>query len=117
MITNAALKEIKGDKFVESIIYQDLNLKENKSLKVEGVFIEIGSRPATSFVKNLVKFDHLINRLDEIQIDPRTCATTTPGLFAAGDVSDVKYKQIIIAAGEGAKAALSAYKYLQTIKR
>lgn len=117
VITSAAPQEIKGDKFVKSIVYQDLNSKKKKTLNVKGVFIEIGSRPATFFVKGLVKFNHLINRLDEIEIDPRTCETITPGLFAAGDTSDVEYKQIVIACGEGAKAALSAYKYLQKFKK
>jgi len=117
VITDAVLKEIKGDKFVNSLVYQDVKSKEDKIISAEGVFVEIGSFPAVSFVRNLVKFDHLINKLDEIEINPRTCTTTTPGLFAAGDVSDIEYKQIVIAAGEGAKAALSAYKYLQKINR
>jgi len=116
VITNALLKEIRGDKFVNSVVYQDLKLKEKKSIDVEGVFVEIGSRPATSFIKDLVKFDHLINKLDEIEINLRTCETTMPGLFAAGDASDVEYKQVVIAAGEGAKAALSAYRYLKKLK-
>ncbi|MBZ9571885.1 FAD-dependent oxidoreductase [Patescibacteria group bacterium] len=115
VINSAALKEIKGNKFVNSIVYQDLNSKENKTLEVQGVFVAIGSRPATFFVKDLVEFNHFINQLDEIEINPRTCETNTPGLFAAGDVSDVKYKQVVIAAGEGAKAALSAYEYLQKL--
>jgi len=116
VVTNAALKQIKGQKFVNSIIYQDRKTKKNITLPLEGIFVEIGSQPATSFVKGLVKFNHLINRLDEIEIDPRTCQTATPGLFAAGDVTDVKDKQIVIAAGEGAKAALSVYQYLQKLK-
>ncbi len=109
IITSAALKQIKGKNFVESIIYQDQKAKKLNALKVKGVFVEIGSQPATSFVKGLVDF----NEKDEIKIDPRNNQTKTPGLFAAGDVTDVKEKQIIIAAGEGAKAALSVYKYLQ----
>lgn len=113
IITLAEVKEIRGENFVNSIIYQDLKTKENKTLNVNGVFIEIGNQPATSLVKGLAKFDHLINNLDEIAIDPRTCATSTPGLFAAGDVTDVAFKQIIVACGEGSKAAMSAFKYLQ----
>jgi alkyl hydroperoxide reductase subunit F len=117
VITNAALKKIEGKNFVEAIIYEDRKEKKDKRLEVQGVFIEIGSQPATSFVKDLVKFNHFLNRLDEIEIDPRTCQTKTPGLFAAGDVTDVKFKQIVIACGEGAKAALSAYEYLRQIKK
>lgn len=112
IITNAALKKIKGNQFVNSIIYQDRKTKKEKTLLVEGVFVEIGSIPATGFVKNLVDF----NEKDEIIVDPHTGQTRTPGLFAAGDIDNVPYKQIVIAAGEGAKAALSAYDYLQKYK-
>jgi len=109
IINSVILKEIKGEKFVNSIIYQDRKNGENITLPIEGVFVEIGSQPATSFVKDLVNF----NEKDEIIVGPKTSQTKTPGLFAAGDVDDVPYKQIVIAAGEGAKAALSAYNYLQ----
>jgi len=109
VITSAKLKEIKGDNFVNSVVYEDRENKENKELEVEGVFVEIGNQPATSFVNNLVEF----NEKDEIKIDPKTNSTKVPGLFAAGDVTEVKYNQIVIAAGEGCKAALSAYQYIQ----
>ena len=133
VITNAALKQIKGNqlpergeaerrvemkansergklhRFVNSIIYQDRKTKKNITLPLEGVFVEIGSQPATAFVKGLVNF----NEKDEIKIDLRTNQTKIPGLFAAGDITEIKDKQIVIAAGEGAKAALSAYDYLQ----
>ena len=117
VITNAALKRIEGKEFVEAIFYQDRKEDKEKELKVQGVFIEIGSHPATSFVKGLVKFNHLVNRMDEIEIESRTGQTSTPGLFAAGDVTDIKYKQIVIACGEGAKTVLSAYEYLRQIKK
>lgn len=109
VITSAALKQIKGKEFVDSIVYQNRKSKKLNTLRVEGVLVEIGSQPATSFVKGLVDF----NEKDEIKINPRNNQTKTPGLFAAGDVTDVKDKQIIIAAGEGAKAALSTSNYLQ----
>lgn len=111
IITNAALKKIQGGAFVDSIIYEDKNSKELITLKIQGVFVEIGSQPATSFVKDLVEF----SERDEIKVDPKNNMTKTPGLFAAGDVTDVKYKQIVIAAGDGSKAALSAYEYLQKL--
>jgi alkyl hydroperoxide reductase subunit AhpF len=117
VITNAALKKIEGKNFVEAIVYEDRKEKKDKRLEVQGVFIEIGSQPSTSFVKDLVKFNHFLNKLDEIEIDPRTCQTKTPGLFAAGDVTDIRFKQIVIACGEGAKAAISAYEYLRQIKK
>ena len=108
VITSAALKEIKGEQFVNSIIYLDRNANKEKELYVEGVFVEIGSQPSTSFAKGLVDF----NERDEIKVEFETCQTKTPGLFAAGDANIGPFKQIVTAAGEGAKAALSAYKYL-----
>ncbi len=108
IITGVQPKEIKGKDFVNSFIYLDKKTGKENILAVEGVFIEIGSQPATSFVKGLVDF----NKKDEIIVDPKTMQTKTPGLFAAGDVSDIVYKQIVIAAGEGCKAALSASNYL-----
>ena len=101
-ITNAKIKEIKGEKFVKGIVYND------KELAVEGVFISIGWIPATDFLKGFVN----LNKGGEIIIDPKTNETSTKGVFGAGDVTDIKYKQCVIAAAEGAKAALSAYNYL-----
>ncbi|MDD3728882.1 MAG: FAD-dependent oxidoreductase [Candidatus Pacebacteria bacterium] len=112
IIKNASVKEIKGNDFVEKIIYEDLKTKEEKELSLQGVFIEIGNLPATSFVKNLVDF----NERDEIIIECETLKTKTPGLFSAGDVKAGGYKQIVTAAGEGCKAVLSAYKYLREFK-
>lgn len=113
VIANAAAKKIQGKNFVESIIYQDRKSKKMNTLKVEGVFVEIGSVPATGFVKGLVNF----NERDEIKINFKTNETSTPGLFAAGDVTDVKEKQIVVACGEGCKAALACYDYLQKLKK
>jgi len=111
IVLNARTKEIKGIGNVKSIIYEDLKTKKEKEIEVEGVFIEIGYIPATSFLKGLVDF----NEQDEVIIDLQTNQTKTPGIFAAGDVTNVKQKQIIIAAGEGAKAALSIYDYLKKL--
>ena len=109
IITNAGLQEIKGKDVVDSIIYKDVKNEKIKTLKVVGVFIEIGNIPATGFVKNLVDF----GERDEIKVDPETGKTKVLGLFAAGDITDTEYKQIVIAAGEGARAALSASRYLR----
>ncbi|MDO8424688.1 MAG: FAD-dependent oxidoreductase [bacterium] len=109
VLTSAALKKIQGSNFVESIVYQDRKTDKEVTLPTEGVFVEIGYIPATSFVKDLVDF----NEKDEIVVDFKTSQTRTPGLFAAGDVTDVKDKQIVIAAGQGATAALSCYQYLR----
>lgn len=109
IILSAQLIKIQGDKFVKSIIYKDLNSQKDEVLTAGGVFAEIGLVPASSIAGDLVDF----NEKKEIKVDHRTCETKTPGLFAAGDVTDVKHKQIVISAGEGAKAALSAYNYLK----
>jgi thioredoxin-disulfide reductase len=109
IITNAKVKEIKGEKFVKSLIYKDQKNGKEIELPVDGIFVEIGSQPATSFAKGLVDF----NERDEIVVDFETFQTKTLGLFAAGDVNIGKYKQIITACGEGAKAALAASDYLQ----
>lgn len=112
IITNAAVQEIKGTTFVEAIVYKNKATDGMKELKAQGVFVEIGSLPATAFIKDLVEF----NQWGEIKTDPATCTTKTPGLFAAGDVTDIKHKQIVVAAAEGAKAALSTYDYLEKLK-
>ena len=109
IITSANIKEIKGNKFVESILYQDRKTGKKFVLPVDGICVEIGSQPATSFVKGLVDF----NERDEIKVDFETFQTKTPGLFAAGDCNIGKYKQIVTAAGEGAKAAMAVYDYLK----
>jgi len=112
IIKNAVLKKIKGKSFVDSINYQDLKTKKMNTLQIEGVFIEIGTQPATSYVKDLVDF----NERDEIKVEFETCQTKTPGLFAAGDLNVGRYKQIVTACGEGAKVALAAYRYVQNLR-
>lgn len=109
IITDAVVEKISGDKFVSGIVVKNAVSGEIKEIKLEGVFVAIGSVPNTDFVKNLVK----LNEYGEIIIDHKTCETDVPGIFAAGDITDVVEKQAIIAAGDGAKAALSADKWLQ----
>jgi len=109
IITNTQVQKIQGKQFVNSLIYEDRKTKREIKLPVEGIFVEIGSQPATSFVKDLVDF----NERDEIAVEFETCQTKTPGLFAAGDCNVGRFKQIVTAAGEGAKAALAAYGYLE----
>jgi NADH-dependent peroxiredoxin subunit F len=106
-ITNVAVKEVKGTKFVESLVYEDRKTSEDHEIKVEGVFISVGMMAKAEFATKLVD----LNKIGEIVID-KDNYTKTPGLFAAGDITDIKYEQIVIAAGEGAKAALAATDYL-----
>lgn len=113
-IMEAELKEIKGGKFVEKIIYADKKNGNMKELPVGGVFVNIGLIPSASFLRGKEGRSDFVemNEQGEIVINPRTTESSVKGVFAAGDVSDVKYKQIVIAAAEGAKAALSAYECL-----
>ena len=104
--TSSVVKEILGDKKLTGIRLQSKN-KKTQDLTIDGVFLEIGLLPNTSPVASLVR----LNERGEIIINKEN-ASSIPGLYAAGDVTDVPQKQIIIAAGEGAKAALSAYDYL-----
>lgn len=105
---NAQTTEITGDgSKVNGIRYKDRVSGEAHHIELEGVFVQIGLVPNTEFLKGTVE----LSKFGEIVIDAK-CHTNLPGVFAAGDVTTVPYKQIIIAAGEGAKAALSAFDYL-----
>ncbi|RJQ37789.1 hypothetical protein C4552_00120 [Candidatus Parcubacteria bacterium] len=113
IILNAQTQEIVGDKFVTGLRYQDAKTEEIKELAVDGVFVEIGAVPNSEMVKGVVQ----LNPFGEVIIDHRTAATSKPGIFAAGDVTDELYKQNNISAGHGITAALSAYNYLLGIKK
>lgn len=107
IIYNALTKEIKGERRVKSIVF-DQNSTE-KEIEVEGVFVQIGLLPNSGFV-NIVKK----NEYGEILVDDEN-RTNVKGLFAAGDVTQIFEKQIIIAAGDGSKASLSAFKYISKL--
>ena len=107
VITNAQVTEVYGETFTTGLKYKERSTEEMKDLKIDGMFIEIGLVPNTEFIKGYVettKFGEII--INEVN------STNVKGIFAAGDVTTVKYKQIIIAMGEGAKAALGAFDYL-----
>ncbi|MFQ6033254.1 MAG: FAD-dependent oxidoreductase, partial [Candidatus Bipolaricaulia bacterium] len=89
------------------LVIEALKTGERKELPVEGVFIEIGLIPNTDFLRGFIE----LNRRGEIVVD-RNYQTSVPGVFAAGDVVEGLDKQIVISAGQGAQAALSAYRYL-----
>jgi len=108
--TEYQTEKIEGETFVNGIMIKDLKSGEGKRLDVTGVFIEIGLVPNSEAVKGLIE----LNRWGEVPVS-RACETTVPGLYAAGDVTDAPEKQIIVAAGEGAKAALQAHRYLQRL--
>ena len=97
---------ISGTDFVESMTVKTPDGKE-ETLPVGGVFVEIGQDPNSGFIKNLVK----TNARGEIEIDDY-CKTSAEGIYACGDVTTVPQKQVVVAAGEGAKAAMSVFSYL-----
>jgi len=109
VLLNAKVKKILGENKVQALIYEDRISKKEKTLNVQGIFIMIGEIPATDYINRLVDF----NDKDEIIVDPKTLKTKTEGLFACGDVTNLLCGQIVIAAGEGARAALFAYNHLQ----
>ena len=104
--------EILGESKVEGVIIQSEENLGTTQLNCDGVFIQVGFLPNTEFCKDIVA----LNREGEIIINP-DCSTSTPGIFACGDVTDAYGKRIIIASGEGAKAILCARKFLLSKKR
>jgi len=105
-------KEIKGDVSVKEIVIKHTSTNEIKSLEIEGVFVEIGSVPNTQWLKGFVE----LNEKGEIKVD-RLMRTSQQGVFAAGDIVDFRDKQVVVAAGQGATAALSANEYLNEMQR
>ena len=93
---------------VTGLVVRNKKTGEERTLQVEGIFVELGYEARTEFVKHLVD----LNENGEI-ITGKLGETRTPGLFAAGDVTDIPFKQAVISAGDGAKAALAAFNYLQ----
>lgn len=108
LLLGTKIKSIEGNQFVEKIIYENIKSGEVKELPIQGIFVEIGMTPNSGCVKDLVK----LNKAGEIEIDYKNMTTSVPGIFAAGDVTDVLYKQSSVASGEGVKAALAAGSYL-----
>ena len=104
VLNNTQVVEVIGERFVSALKIKRQGKEE--ILPVQGVFVEIGLIPNAAFAKEIDK-----NERGEVKVNFRN-ETNIPGIFAAGDVTDVPEKQIIIAAGEGAKAALSAFRYL-----
>jgi thioredoxin-disulfide reductase len=106
LVLNAEIQSLVGENKLEQIVVQQNG--EKKTIITDALFVEIGRIASTDLVSELVERDER----NQIIID-NVCATKTPGLFACGDVTPVKYKQITVAVGQGTIAALSAYEYLQ----
>lgn len=109
-IVNAEPVRIEGSKFVEAVVYKDVKTKSETRISVQGIFVEIGLIPTTDFVKGVV----VMNKYNQIEVDPKTQKSSTEGIWAAGDCTDGLYHQNNIAAGDAIKALEDIYLYLNT---
>jgi thioredoxin-disulfide reductase len=108
LVLSSVSKEVIGDgKFVTALRVTNLDTKEDRDITVDGIFVEIGFIVNTTLIRDFVDMD----RMNQI-ITNKRMETSTPGVFAAGDITDSPYKQAVISAGEGASAALTAYSYI-----
>ena len=108
-INDSECVRIEGTKTVEKLIIKNTKTNKEKEIKTDGIFVEIGLIPSSNFVPDMIK-----NNIGEIEINI-DCSTKIPGIFAAGDVTTVPFKRVVIAAAEGAKAALAVYNYVVTL--
>ncbi|MES3005403.1 MAG: FAD-dependent oxidoreductase [Patescibacteria group bacterium] len=109
-VQNAQIVEVKGDKFVNAIVYKKTDTNETVERLADGIFVEIGLIPNTNFVKDIVELDSF----GKIYVDPRTQKTRTHGIWAAGDCTDGIYHQNNIATGDAVKALEDIYAELHT---
>lgn len=115
-LTNKIVEEILGDTEVTGIRLKDAKTGETTDYPTQGVFLAIGHRPSTGFLQGLVDLDpkgYVIVKRGESPLLPQT-ETSVPGIFAAGDCVDPRYRQAIVAAGQGCMAAMDAEKYLES---
>ena len=111
LIWNTVVDKIEGDKSVESLLLRNVKDNKNSSLKVDGIFIYVGLKPNTGWLKNVLP----LHEQGFIETNDRM-ETTLPGVFAAGDVRHKLLRQIATAVGDGSTAAFAAEKYLESIK-
>ena len=110
IIMNAVPAEVKGDKFVNTLVYEDAKTKEKIEMPIDGIFVEIGLLPTTYFVKDLIK----LNKINQIPVNPVNQQTEVSGLWAAGDCTDGLYHQNNIAVGDAIRALEDIYMHLHT---
>ena len=108
-LLNVTTKEIKGENFVTGVVYTDADGTDH-TIDAGGVFVEIGLVPSTDYVKDLVELDEY----GRIKIDPWTQQTNVPGIWAAGDCTNIRYHQNNISAGDGVRALEDIYVHLKT---
>lgn len=111
-ITNISLQEIRGDKFVKTLVYKNSETGERVEMPVDGIFVEIGNVPSVDFAKTLVK----MTRTNQITVDPKNQRTSVEGIWSAGDCTDALYHQNNIASGDGVKALEDIYLFLHAGK-
>lgn len=114
-ITSVGVEEILGENAVSGIRLKDLKTGEVRDMDAQGVFIAIGHKPNTEFLKGFLELDpngYVVVKRPVSQLDPQT-ETSVPGVFAAGDCVDPRYRQAVVAAGQGAMAAIDAQKFLE----
>ncbi len=105
IIKNVDILEVTGDKMVNGLILKDKTSGEEKTLALSGIFVEVGQIPNTDFIKSLVPLD----KIGRVMIDPWTGKTETPGIWAAGDCTNILYHQNNIAAGDAVRALEDIY--------
>jgi len=111
IIIDAQVLEILGDLTVSGLKFRDLKTQKIKELKVEGVFVQVGRKPNSELVKNLLK----LNEAEEIITEPLTGRTSEKGIWAAGDITNLPYKQINVAMADGIRALLDIYSQLKGV--
>ena len=109
VVYDSVCVRVEGKDGVERLIVKNTKTDKEETINTDGIFVEIGLIPASNFVSDMIK-----NKTGEIEINI-DCSTKIAGIFAAGDVTTVPFKQVVIAAGEGAKAALAVYNYVITL--
>lgn len=109
VLLNAKPLEILGNQFVMGLIYEDLISHDWRKIELDGIFVEIGSIPNSDFAKDLVE----TNPFGEIVVDPLSGRTSVKGIWAAGDVTSLPYKQNNIAMGDAVRATLNICDYLR----
>ncbi|MFA6324871.1 MAG: FAD-dependent oxidoreductase [Candidatus Paceibacterota bacterium] len=110
IIKNVDILEIKGENFVEGLVYKNKETGKEETMNTSGIFVEIGQIPNTDFVKDIVTLD----KIGKIKIDPWTNKTETPGIWAAGDCTNILYHQNNIAAGDAVRALEDIYLTMHT---
>lgn len=114
-VMNATVEEILGDDSVNAVVVKDTKTGEIRTLRTQGVFLAIGHTPNTNFLKDFLTLDqkgYVIVKRPDSPLEPQT-ETEVPGVYAAGDCVDSRYRQAIVAAGQGCMAAMDAEKYLE----